>query len=472
MSQEQVIDGATVEIADEVVGPAVQGTELTMITGLRKIELGLAAIKAESDAATWDVETTVGEKAAREFRAKCVKLRTSADAVYEEHNKPLLAAQRDARDLVKVIKAFVDPIEQSWGMKITAKEERKAAEKAAREQAERERIAAIRGRIAVITSAIVSVATGTAEQVLAKHEEIAALPVTEELYGDFIDEASGCLMRATGELKLLHARILERERQDAELNRRAAELVRQEAEMVARQNAQRAEAVAEQKRVADIQDRLNSIREGATDIANICKTSADTRREIEYLEQLKVTPDAFQEFFDQALALKSDVLSNARLILLSRIDAEESAARQSRLAETTRLQQVELKRQIDAFEADKIAAQKKIEADRAESDRLNRAELEALEEAQQAAFQDADRAAYTAPVASPVSAAQPAAPFNLSTLFPDLGIPASRTARPDDADIVDAVSLHFGVSERVANEWLQSYDAEGQHTRIVQQVAA
>lgn len=468
MSQDQAIDGAAVEVADEVVEAAVQGTALAMITGLRKIELGLAAVKAESDAATWDVETTVGEKAAREFRAKCVKLRTSADAVYETHNKPLLAAQRDARDLVKQIKAFVDPIEQAWGAKITAKEERKASEKAAREQAERERINTIRARIAVITSAIVGVATGTAQQILARHDEISALPITEELYGDFIDEASGCVMRATGELRLLHARVLEREQQDEALKQRAADLARQEAELIARQNAQREADLAEQRRVAIIQNRLAVISERRTDILYGCKSAAATRLSIANLEAVAVTTEAFQEFSDQAEALKREALEAGRIVLQSRIDAEESAARQAQLAEATLRQQAELKRQMDAFEAEKAAAKKKIDDERAEQERAKLAELQAIEDSQKAAL-PATEESPAIEADPPVIERQPAS--NLASLFPDLDA-VVRVRRPDDAELVDAVALHFGVSELTANEWLAGYDVIAQHDRLTEQVAA
>ncbi len=401
------------DVAHEVVGPAAEGSAVALIAPLQIIEVGLAALRIESDEADWDVETTDGERAAREFRAKCVKVRTSADAAYEQGNKPLLAAQRQARELVKKIQSFVQPIEDVWDAKIKAKEQRKAAEKAAREQAERDRIRIIRGRIDDFTFAASSCAGCTSEQIKSLLDCLDQRTISKDLFGEFVDEAEGARLAARSAVQKLYDDAAAREAEAARLQAEREELARQAAELAAQVEAQRAEQARIQReaeaRLAEERRQFEAQRAEQERAAREAEAAAAEERRLaaEALERAAATARAEQ----------------ARLDAIAQAERERQAA--------------ELKAQIDAFEAEKRAEREKVEAQLRAQREAEAQRLAAIKAAEEAA--EAQRRAEE--LAEQERLAQ-----------------AAKDARPSDLDILSVVCSSFGVDAATAVDWLGAFD--------------
>ncbi|HOW46096.1 MAG TPA: hypothetical protein PLB26_00465 [Rubrivivax sp.] len=408
MLQDMVNDAVDAEIASEVVGPAAGGA-VALLDPLRKIEAGLAALAEESATATWDVETAAGEAAAREFRARCVKVRTSAKAAYELGNKPLLDAQRQARELVGLINAAVDPVESLWDGRIKAKEERKAREKAEREQAERERVAAIRRAIDAISAApAAAIGCTTAAQVDAMLASLEQTPITEGEFGEFLPEAEAARLRSYDAMLAMRRAAEAREAAAAAAEAEAArlraereELERQQAELAAQHEAMRAEQVRQQQ-IAEAQ-RLAAERAQAERIA------------AERAEQ-------------------------------ARLDAEARARREAEAAE--------LKRQQDAFEEERRIAREQIAAEQ-----RKQREIEAARKAEGERIL-AERAAAEKAEAERLEAERQAAEAIAKAQAP-------AAQRPDDEEILHALCAAFGVPAQTALEWVAGFDVVKQHARIV-----
>jgi hypothetical protein len=450
-----------VEVASEVVDAAPKGKEVAHFDELARINAGLAALQKESDEATWDIDTTKGEEEARRFRKKCVTLRSSVDAAYERCNAPLLKSQREARDLVKKIQGVVEKIEGVWDAKITAKEQRKAAEKKAREEAEAARIAAIRTKIADLSKSAVSVAAGTAEDIQLVLDQLAGSQVTEEEFAEFIDEATAVWVKATRDLQQLHSAAVAREEE-------AARLARQREELAA--EAQRQEQARQEQQRRDEAKRaiLNVVME--ITLGAVGKTSEAITPFLERGKALAAEAAALGD--EQAIAAVATANEKITDMQVAAAEAErrqrehnkqvmrqneEANAQFRRLEDSHRelvQRQQQHQEQVDAFAAEKAEASKAVVAEKEEVATGAAAELDRL--SQETAANDPapevvqQTAAETAP---PVEAAAPAVEP------PAAPAPPADTPRPTDAELVNVVALTFGVSHKLAADWLSTFDA-------------
>lgn len=186
------------------------------------------------------------------------------------------------------------------------------------------------------------------------------------------------------------------------------------------ENERQAKIKAEVDRMAKIASAIEAIREGETDALRICKTAAETQREIEYVEKREITEAIYQERLAEALALKETVLTSMRTILAGRVAAEaaeaqrqveaeaeaarivaeraELAALRAAAAETARLAKIESDRVAaeQAAEAKRLADVAAVQAAQARADDLARERAAAAVKAQleqQAAQLAADRKA-------------------------------------------------------------------------------
>lgn len=433
MSDSAVIEREP-EVADEVVGPAASGTALALVNPLQSIKDGLAALKAESDSATWDVETTAGEAAAREFRQRCVKIRTATDAAYERGNKPLLEAQRQARTLVAAIKEAVSPIEAVWDKKIKDKEERKAREKAEREEAERKRLAEIRARIAAIAGAVLSVATSGSVQVKSKWDELSALEISEESFGDFAPEAEGAKLRALSELSTLLARRIEVEEGERKLAEERAELERRQADMLRREREAAAELERQRQEVAAERERAEQA------------AAAERRRQAE--------ARAEQERRDAA----------ARAEHKRQVDAFEAerAAERERVATAQRVERERL------AEIERVERQRQADIERAEQERRDE------EQRQRAAQIKAEAAAQATPepLAQAIAeepAGQGADVAEYVEAHAEMAaaeLPPGAPQRPSDAEILSVLCTAYAASPLDVIDWIEEFDIYEQALRV------
>ncbi len=243
------------------------------LTAFDPIEAGLTALRDEAAKTVFDVTTTAGDKAAREFRQRCVSTRTAASDAYENWNKPFLAMQRAAREKRDYILAEVKAIEEPVSEIIKAEEKRRADIKAAKEAAELARRRAIQDRIWMIGHYAVSAAGLSSAKIAAMRETFADEPITLELYGHRTSEATALYAETSAKLEGLQRRAgagrgtdrlaeeratLERQRQEQEAAAKAA----REAEE-ARLAAERAALKAEQDRLKAERDAENARPEAA-----------------------------------------------------------------------------------------------------------------------------------------------------------------------------------------------------------------
>jgi hypothetical protein len=392
-------DVRATEVADEVVGPAT-----TAVAEFNQIEASLAELSSMFEE-EFDLTTTKGNQAARSLRAKVVTLRTSLDAMRLDKNRPHQAQIDANNELAKSIKKRIVALEEPLDAQIKADEQRRAIEKAAKEQAERERVAAIRARIEAIVPPADGLATASSDVINTALQALIAVPVTEELFAEFIDEAQGVKMRADAMLCTLLRGAQAREAAAAELARQQAEIARQREELEAQQRAQR--AVAEER------------------------AQAQAKADAEAAERERAADIERQRIADEAAA---------------------SAARAE-----------ELKRQEDAFAEEQRVARQKLDDERAEMERKRQADLAEIA-ARQAAETPADDPDFREVAGLPVTELQPVAHAGTPQL--SMVEAAGGSTRPHDDEILELLCDTYGVSESEALEWLTHFDVDAQVSRL------
>lgn len=378
-----------IETADEVVDAASTSTAVSVLGPLDQIRNGLALLAAEPR--TFDVTTTGGDKAARQLRAKCVALRTSIDDAYEKVNRPMLETQRAAREMRDQIKADVKAIEDPLNADIVAQEEAKAAEKARREQLERERITTHQEAVEAIRMAAHEASVKSSAEIHEITLRIEAVDV-----GDTFEEFKPLASRAKAEtLTKLATLLAAAEAHEVEAARLAAEreeLARLRAEQDARDRAERARVAAEHKAESD---RL------AAERAAFEKQQAEARA-----EQRRVADAAAAErrqADEKAAQERAEADRQAKVVR----DAEEARQRQERADQQAKLdgERAELRKAQD--EADRVArVARDVEETRQREERaaaaLAQEQKDAVErQARIAAEAAGQRAAIAAHVAKP-----------------------------------------------------------------------
>lgn len=219
------------------------------IVELTAVEKGLAELRADLAGVEFDVTTTVGDKAARAARARCVSIRTGADGVYETWNKPMLTKQREMRGQVATIKTAVLEIEQPIDAQIKAQEAVRAAEKAERDRIEAERVAAAQRQIDVINHFAVLAATSDAAGIQELHDKLVEIEPSLEVFGNRAGEAIQVRDKTLSTLASLHAAAVARE-EAARVLAEQQEALRQAQAAQAERERVAAAALAEQERVA------------------------------------------------------------------------------------------------------------------------------------------------------------------------------------------------------------------------------
>ncbi|MCZ8436847.1 hypothetical protein [Achromobacter xylosoxidans] len=383
------------EVADEILdAPAA-------IVEFNAVQKGLAELRQELAGVQFDVTTTAGDKAARAARARCVSIRTSADAAYEGWNKPMLAKQREMRAILAKIKDEVKAVEEPIDAQIKAEEARKAEIKAAKEAAELERQRAIQDRIWLLNQYAVSAAGLSSAKIAAMRETLAAEPITTELYEHRTGEAMQLQADVMAKLEKMHGAALAQEQEAARLAAERAELERQRLEQEAAAAAARK---AEDERLA--------------------KERAELEEQQRRLQAERDAENARQEAARAEQARK---------------DAEAAAAlkrQQDEAAAALRAQQEEIDRQRREFEEQQAAA-RRAEQERAEAEARAQQEKEAAARAEAEAV-ECERLAE--------QARREEADFLANG--------------PGDAQIVAVLSTHYGVLPGDVIRWLSKFNAE------------
>ena len=385
----------------------------------------LARYKAEADAVTFDVTTPAGMKTAIEWRAKFRdELRIPAEAARKERKAPILEIGRllDAR--AKSLAQEIAPYETRFDAAIQAEEEKRAALKRAKEEAERARVAEIQRRLAKLQTLPELYTSALAPEKLA--EVIGQLEAALTFdYQEFSDAAEAARQGAIVALRQAHVGALERiERETQERLAREAEQARlaaerkAEEERLAEERRRLAEERAEQERQAaerraadearaqEERERVEAERQAQERIAQIRQrivalngpthlTATDSpaliAQAMESVRNARITEDDYGDLVAEALEARK--AGAARLEALFRA-AEANRAEQERMAagraELERLQREQEERRL-AFEqrqreqreteerqrreAAEDAARKEAEAERKEAEAARRQQL-------------------------------------------------------------------------------------------------
>ena len=312
------------------------------------VAAGLAELRRKYKDVVYPVSTTVGMAEAKLARAAIRDPRIAVGKAITAGKAPLNELKRilEGKGL-EIVNALVE-LETPIHEQIKAEEERKAAEKVAREAEAAAAAARVQDSIDVLRNVVVEAAGKTAAEILALRETVLdPVEITLEVFGDRAGEAMQVKAASLSKLNELHGAAVAAEEAAANLAAVQQELAAMRAEDDARKEAARAAEAAEQAAAAERQ--------------------AAERRQFEEERA------AFAEEQRQAREAEAARVEAARQAEADRVAEEQRLQREADEAEQARLDQVA----ADArAEADRIAAEARAEADRvAEAARVEAARL-------------------------------------------------------------------------------------------------
>ncbi|WP_458763622.1 hypothetical protein [Cupriavidus basilensis] len=365
----EVLDAAPAET------DAAQAEPATGLVVYNAIEAGLAELRA-AGATPFDVKTTAGNKAAREFVQRCVSTRTATEEAYTNWNRPVLAMQKRIREKKEEILASVKAIETPVKELVDAEQKRKDEERIEKARIESARISAHQAclnAIATLPRDYLSASVADVTAAIADLESPEYLGQRE--WEEYADQAKEAVASALATLRV-H---LENAKAREEL---AAMRAQQEAEAEARRAAAAADE-AERKRVAGIKDRIHAIELAASTCIGLGARQIQQR--IDSLA--REAADDFGEFQAEAGAAIQSALGNLNTMLdAAREKEEQERQRAADQAELQKLRDAEAKRQQDAKDAeqrridDERAAEEKRQADERAAEAKRQADARAAEE--------------------------------------------------------------------------------------------
>lgn len=347
----------------EVLDP-VQAEPAAGLVLYDAIESGLSDLRT-AGAEAFDVKTTVGNKAAREFVQRCVATRTATDEAYSNWNRPILAMQKQVREKRDEILASVKAIETPVKEQVDAEQKRKDDERIEKARIESARISAHQACLNAIAMLPRDYLQAPSADVAAAIRDLESPEyLGQRDWEEYADQA-----KETVDTSLATLRVhLENAKAREEL---AAMRAQQEAEAAARR-AEEAKAEAERKRVAGIKDRIHAIETATSTCIGLGVKQIEQRIAALAAE----AADDFAEFQAEAGAAIEAALGNLNTMLEAARDAEELAQLR---ADKARREQ-----------AEKDAAARKEREEQEAKEATARAEREA-EEKRQAEARAADQ---------------------------------------------------------------------------------
>lgn len=347
------------------------------------------ALAAQSKDVAYDVETPKGLEEAKRARAALRdEGRYPIQKLQATGSKMLGTMQRQFNARCAEVVAEIEGYEKPIDDQITAVERRKEAEKAAREQAEREAAAVVQGRIDAIRAYAVIPAGVKAAGIRVAIDNLTAVEVSIEAYGDRAGEAAQAKAQTLARMEELHAAAIAHEAEQERIAAEREELARMRAEQEARDKAEReriaAEQAAEAKRLAEARAAL--AKEEAAAKAARDKADAEARAKRDEEDRIARAARAAE---DQRIARERAELEAQQRA--ARLAEEEKAAAARREAEA----KAAAERKAEQDRLDAIAAQAR-EAAAAEQRRLDE-EAAARRAAEEAAHKAAQRVRDAAP---------------------------------------------------------------------------
>lgn len=357
--------------------------EATALATYSPVETGLQELEKRMGGVAYDLTTVKGDKMARADRAECVRLRTSADGIYEAWNKPMLALQRDMRATRDEIKGRILAIEGPVDAQIKADEARRKAVQAERERVEAEKRAAIQAAINRITGFAMDAVGESSATIDALGKELCEMEITLEAFGDRTGEAEQAKNKVVAQLASLFNSAKAHEDQQAELARQRAELAaqqeqaRKEAEQAAQQRLA-AEAMARKAREQqEAHDRAARAKQEAAD--KEARDKADADAQMERIEQARIAKAEADRIAAEQKARADELAAREAQIVAREKAARHAEEAKARAAEAERAQKQRLA--DEAAEADRKRLDDIAQAER---DAKAKAEYEAIEAQKQA----------------------------------------------------------------------------------------
>lgn len=371
-------DPPAVETASELVDRAEISDGRSLVR-LSKTEADLAALKADAALMTFSMATTKQAELTRAFRARCVGMRTAL----KKNCERLRAPAKDFRDAViaeeRKLVAEIEAIEDRADSVIKADEARRAAEKAARDEAERKEAARVQQCMDVLRDSVAG-AIGISAENIAKHLALIELYViTLEEFGDRAGEAAQVKQQTVAKLREMHAAAVAQEAEAARAKAQA-EAERVERERIAAEQRAEAERLAADRKTLEAQQAAARAAQAKIDRdAAAARAKADREAAAARAEQDRIAAEA--------RAAEQRRLDEQAAELRRQREEQEARDRAAREAEEARLR------------AERLAEQARIDAEAAEAARVAREAQDAAERAAAAERQRQREAAEAAAIA-------------------------------------------------------------------------
>lgn len=221
-------------------------TVVTEIAEYSQTAASLSDLRHRFLGVAFNVSTTKGMDEAKKARQEVKGYRTALENKRKEIKAPALERCRLIDDEAKTITAALLEIEEPIDQQIKAEEARKEAEKAAKAEAERQRVAAIRTQIDTIKNHAAFAVGKSADAILKILSGVEGFEIGED-FQEFKPEAEQAKAETLDKIKALHEAQVQHESEQARIAAERAELTRLRAEAEARER-EAAAARAEQER--------------------------------------------------------------------------------------------------------------------------------------------------------------------------------------------------------------------------------
>lgn len=320
------------------------------IAAYSPVAAGLADLRHRFDGVVFDVSTAKGDKEARGFRKELVTLRTTLESKRKELKAPALAYAKRIDDEAKAITLEILSLEEPIDAQIKAEEARKEAEKAAKAEAERVRVATHHAVIQYIRGIPADVASADSKTIKAELDQLFELEITSSLE-EFRVQAQTAKEETLAKLRDMHdsavAAEAEQARIKAEQEAEAARIAAERAELAklrAEQEAREREAAAARAE----QERKDREAREAVEREQAAKLAAERAAQAEELRKQREAQEAELRAQREAQAKAAAEAAEARRAEEARLAAERAQLRrQQEEAEAQRRAAEEAKHAAD-----------------------------------------------------------------------------------------------------------------------------
>lgn len=343
------------------------------------IEAGLLELETKYGNVAYDCATTKGMVEAKAARQEIRAPRYAAQNAAEAAKKPLTALSKAIGARKDEICARILAVETPIDEQIKAEEQRKEVEKAAREQAEREAAAAVQARIDNIRLFAVIPAGVKAAGIQVGIENLTAVEVTLEAYGERSGEAAQAKAQTLARMEEMHAAAVAHEAELARVEAERIELARLRAEAEAAAKIERERVAAQQKAEAE---RLAAERAAFEAEQAAARAEAKKRDDAD-----RARRDEEDRLAREARAAEDKRIAEAR----AELEAQQRAVREAEEARAAAARKAEQ----DAADAAAAAERKRLD-DLAAAARAEREAKEAAEAAERHRIREEEEAAAAA----------------------------------------------------------------------------